>query len=145
MSLLFGSLASAQSLPDGPGKQLFEAVCSTCHEPTKVLGKQMTRPQWKEKVIEMLQELPEVTEKERGDISEYLARSFPKKVNPNKATEKELLDVLEIPEKDARAIVQYREFQGIFKEGLFKSADDLKKVPTLDFSKIDPVKNRLEF
>src|SRR5262249_49952726 len=46
--ILFGFGARAQSLPDGQGKQTFEVICSVCHEPTKVLDKQMTRAQWKD-------------------------------------------------------------------------------------------------
>jgi Helix-hairpin-helix motif len=44
------------------------------------------------------------------------------------------------PEKDAEAVVHYRE-----QKGAFYSAEDLKKVPGFDSAKVEAVKNRLEF
>jgi competence protein ComEA len=42
--------------------------------------------------------------------------------------------------KESAAIVKYRT-----ENGPFKSTDDLKKVPDLDFRKIETKKNRLAF
>jgi hypothetical protein len=45
---------SAQSapspLPDSPGKEVFESVCSLCHTPDTAVGKHWTRTQWEAKV-----------------------------------------------------------------------------------------------
>jgi competence protein ComEA len=137
---LLASLATAQKLPDKPGRELFEAVCSECHDPTKVMGQRKTRAEWQAKVTEMLQEDPDVSEAERETIVNYLAASFPKPTNVNKATANELRTALEVSAKDADAIIQYRE-----QNGNFRSADDLKKVPGLDAAKIDANKEHLEF
>jgi competence protein ComEA len=137
---LMASIAAAQSLPDGPGKELVETICSECHEPTRVIGQQRTKADWQLKVTEMLQEDQDVTQIERDSIINYLAAHFPKKVNVNKAAAKELETGLELSSKEAEAIVRYRE-----EKGGFKSVDDLKKVPGLDAAKVEARKERLEF
>src|SRR6266516_2845167 len=109
--VFFSSSAAAQSLPDGPGKDVFESVCSLCHSPTAPMGKQWTRMQWEAKVIEMLQEEPEVTAEERAAIVEYLSTNFKPggRIYINKAKAKDLETALEVSTKDAEAIVRYRD------------------------------------
>ena len=137
-----GAGLQAQSLPDGPGKDVFESVCSLCHSPTAPMGKQWTKPQWESKVIEMLQEEPGVTAQERAAIVEYLASNFKPggKIYVNKAAAKDLETALDLSSKDAEAIVRYRN-----ERGSFRTLDDLKKVPGLDAAKVDAKKDRLEF
>jgi competence protein ComEA len=132
----------AQSLPNGPGKETFESVCSLCHAPTAPMGKQWTRLQWEAKVIEMLQEEPDVTPEERAAIVEYLSANFKPggKIYINKASAKDLGAALEISAKDAEAVIRYRE-----QNGNFKTLDDLKKVPGLEPAKIQAKKELLEF
>ena len=131
-----------QNLPDGPGKETFESVCSLCHSPTAPMGKQWTRTQWESKVIEMLQEEPDVTAAERTAIIEYLAANFKPggKIYINKAAAKDLVTALEISPQEADAVVRYRE-----EKGEFKSFDDLKNVPGLDSIKIANKRDRLLF
>src|SRR5437773_4006985 len=133
--------AVGQNLPDGPGKETFESVCSLCHSPTAPMGKQWTKTQWEAKVIEMLQEEPDVTAQERAAIVEYLAANFKPggKIYINKAAAKDLAAALEVSALEAEAIVRYREEKGL------KSLDDLKKIPGLDPAKLEAKKNRLEF
>jgi competence protein ComEA len=106
------------------------------------MGKQWTRPQWEAKVIEMLQEEPDVTKEERAAIVEYLSTNFKPggKIYINKARAKDLETALEIPADDAAAIVRYRD-----KNGDFKTLDDVKKVPGLDAAKVQAKKDLLEF
>jgi competence protein ComEA len=139
--LLLGWTAGAQSLPDGPGKDTFQMVCSMCHSPTAVIGKQGTKQWWQSKVTEMLQEVTDVPDSDVNAIVSYLAKNFPiVKVNVNKASAKDLETGLELTAKESTAIVEYRE-----SNGSFKSIDDLKKVPGLDAVKIESKKDRLEF
>jgi competence protein ComEA len=135
-----GASVAQDALPDGPGREVFQSVCSECHEPARAAAKQWTRAQWKDKVLEMLQEAPDVTEMEREQIVEYLSRNFAKKVNVNKAPAAEIAATLEIPTKDAASIVAYREAQGGF-----KSLEDLKKVAGLDARVVESNKRRVEF
>jgi competence protein ComEA len=132
---------SAQTLPDGPGKDTFQMVCSMCHSPTAVIGKQGTKQWWQAKVTEMLQEVTDVPESDVDTIVNYLAANFPIiKINVNKASATQLETGLELTAKESEAIVQYRSSNGDF-----KSIDDLKKVPGLDAVKIESKKDRLEF
>jgi virginiamycin B lyase len=68
------------ALPEGPGKELVEAVCTACHTLERVVAKRATKAEWQDKVLEMLQEDPDVTQQERDQIVEYLAKAFPPKV-----------------------------------------------------------------
>jgi len=131
----------AQTFPDGPGKETFQAVCSRCHAPDAVIGKQGSRQWWQSKVTEMLQEDTDVQESDVDTIVAYLAKNFPiVKINVNKARALDLETGLELTAKESEAIVQYREAKGNF-----KTLDDLKKVPGLDAVKIESKKDRLEF
>lgn len=132
--------APAQSLPEGPGKELVEVVCSSCHSTERIVDKHWTRPQWQDKVLEMLQEETDVTQAERDRIVDYLAKSFPARVNVNKATAKDIETGLELSAENAAAIVRYRE-----QNGGFTAIGDLKKVPGVDAAKIEARKDRLEF
>jgi competence protein ComEA len=137
------SLAAAgQSLPEGPGKDLVEAVCTACHTLERVAARHSTKAEWQDKVLEMLQEDPDITQQERDRIVEYLAKNFRpvEKVNVNKASASDLAETLAIPAKDADAIVHYRE-----KNGSFKTIDELKKVPGLDVAKLELKREQLEF
>jgi competence protein ComEA len=133
--------AFGQALPDGPGKETFQAICSRCHAPDAVIGKQGTKQWWQSKVTEMLQEDTDVSESDVDTIVAYLAKSFPVvKINVNKAAAKDLETGLELTDKESEAIIQYRAAKGSF-----KTLDDLKKVPGLDAVKIESKKDRLEF
>lgn len=127
-------------MPDGPGKNLVEAICSTCHTTERIFAQQLTKPQWEAKVLEMLQEEPDVTQPERDKIVEYLALHFPARVNANKASARELETVLEISPEGAAAIVRYRT-----QNGSFKTIGDLKKVPGLDAAKIESKRELIDF
>ena len=70
---------SPPALPEGPGKELVEAVCTTCHTLERVVAKRATKAEWQDKVLEMLQEEPDITQQERVRIVEYLAKAFPPK------------------------------------------------------------------
>jgi competence ComEA-like helix-hairpin-helix protein len=106
------------------------------------MGKQFTKPQWELKIIEMLQEEPDVTAEERATILEYLSAHFKPggKIYINKAGAKDLQAALEVSASDAEAIVRYRD-----DKGAFKTFDDIKNVPGFDPSKIQAKKDHLEF
>lgn len=133
-------IVHAQSLPDGPNKDLVDAVCTACHDSERIVRQHKTKAEWQDKVLEMLQECPDVVQQERDRIVEYLAKNFFKKVNVNKAPSKDIAAALEIPDKDADAIVRYRE-----QKGNFKTLDDLKKIPGIDPATLEAKKERLEY
>jgi cytochrome c5 len=83
LAVAAGGRSSAQppppALPDGPGKELVEAVCTACHTLERVVAKRATKAEWQDKVLEMLQEDPDITQQERDQIVNYLAKAFPPK------------------------------------------------------------------
>jgi len=139
---LWACAAAAQKLPDNPGRELFETICTECHTTDRVVGQQKSRAEWQAKVTEMLQEDQDVTQAERDTIVNYLAVSFskPGRINVNKAAAKELETTLELTSKDAEAIVRYRQ-----EKGVFKTLDELKKVPGINTAKLEANKERVEF
>jgi competence protein ComEA len=143
LSLVFliATGAGAQTLPDAPGKETFQMVCSMCHSPNAVIGKQGTKQWWQSKVTEMLQEETDIPSSDVDSIVDYLATNFPiVKINVNKASAKDLETGLELTAKESESIVAYREAKGSF-----KTIDNLKKVPGLDATEIESKKDRLEF
>jgi competence protein ComEA len=132
--------SKGEGLPDGPDKALVAAVCSECHTTERIAAQQLTKAQWADKVLEMLQEAPDVKQSERDRIVEYLGKNFPAHANVNKATAKELQAVLEISPESAGAIVSYRQ-----QNGRFKTLDELKKVPGVDAAKLDAKRDIIDF
>jgi competence protein ComEA len=131
-------------LPDGPGKDELVKVCSPCHEPNRAAAFRLTREGWEATVADMKWRGAKGTDEEFAAIVEYLATNFlgeaAPKLNMNRATSIELESVLSLLRKEAAAVIAYRD-----KVGGFKSIDDLKKVPGLDFKKIEAGKDRIIF
>jgi DNA uptake protein ComE-like DNA-binding protein len=85
-------------------------VCSMCHLPDAVIGKQGSKQWWQSKVTEMLQESTDIPASDVDTIVAYLAKNFPiVKINVNKARALDLETGLELTAKESEAIVQYRE------------------------------------
>jgi competence protein ComEA len=133
-------VAQAAPFPQNPGREIFEIICSSCHQPTVVLDKRWTKEAWQTKVTEMLQEEVDVTETERKQIVDYLSKSFPDRVNVNTATAAELERIAQIPGDSASAIVAHRAATGTL-----KTIEDVKQVPGVDAARVEEKKDRLEF
>lgn len=130
----------AQStLPEAPAKKTFESVCGACHDVGTAIGKHHTRAEWDAVVDTMANRGAQATDQQFDAILDYLAKYFGA-VNVNRATAKEIADSLEIPSKDADAVVQYRTANGEFKD-----LDGLKKVPGVDAAAIEQRKDRVVF
>ncbi len=139
----FASIATAQtpSAPrDAEAKALLERTCTKCHKLTSTLSQRNSKERWSAVVDDMIARGAEATDAEINTLVNYLAKNFGSKVNVNKAAAEELATVLELPQAGASAIVEYRE-----KYGNFKSLDDLKKVPELNWKAIESKKDRLDF
>ena len=79
------------------------------------------------------------TEDELSLVAEYLSK-YLGKVSVNTATAKEVQDGLKISEKDAQAIVSWRE-----QHGKFKNFEEVRKVPGLDAAKIGDKRGWMSF
>jgi competence protein ComEA len=140
---LFLSVAKAQEkLPAGPGRETMKRICGACHSAENVAGMTNTREEWSALVGEMVADGAQGTDDEFNEIVDYLAATFPKnpKVNVNKASAKELESGLELTSKEAEVMVHYRE-----EKGIFKSIEDVERVPGVDAKKIEAKKDRLSF
>ena len=134
--------ASGEGLPDGPGKDVVVRVCSTCHEPIRAASVRLTREGWTDVIEDMKKRGAKGSDPDFQAVLEYLATNFlgeaPKPINVNTAPAIDLESVAGLLRREAAAVIEYRD-----KNGPFKTLDDLKKVPGLDFKKIDTRRDRL--
>jgi competence protein ComEA len=140
---LFAGSASA-ALPDGPGKDVTVKVCGHCHSPEKATSLHQSSEAWENTVSKMANMGAQATDEEFNTIVAYLSKNFgpeaPPPVNLNTATAVDLESSLALLKSEAAAIIQYRS-----EKGNFKSIDDLRNVPGLDFKKIESNKSRITF
>jgi len=143
----FRIFARAQ-LPDGPGRDTVMKVCGACHAPEQTAQLRQDRGAW-QATIQKMSEMSDsgsldATPEELNQVLEYLSKTFPQEaiqpLNLIKATAVELESVLGLLRKEAGAILEYRA-----RKGPFKSIEDLKKVPGVDFKKIEAKKDRVIF
>jgi len=127
---------SGEGLPDGPGKDVTVRACAPCHEARRAASARLTREGWAAVIESMRLRGAKVSEDDFPVILDYLATNFlgeaPRPLNLNTAAQIDLEAGGGLLRREAAAVIQYRE-----KHGRFKSIDDLKNVPGLDFAKID--------
>jgi len=143
LAVFSAGLAKAD-LPPGPGRDETLKVCGKCHSAEQAASLRQSRTGWEETVSKMVNMGAEGSDDEYEAILVYLTKNFgpeaPKPVNVNKATPVEIESTLALTRAESAAIVQYRADKGDF-----KSLDDLKNVPGLDFKKIEAKKARITF
>ena len=127
---------SGEGMPDGPGKDVMVRACGVCHEPRRAASVRLTREGWSVVIEGMIARGAKVSDEEFPVVLEYLATHFlgeaAQPVNVNTAPQIDLEAVAGLLRREAAALIEYRE-----KHGPFKTLEDLKNVPGLDFSKID--------
>ncbi len=143
LAVFSAGLAKAD-LPPGPGRDETLKVCGKCHSAEQAASLRQSRTGWEETVSKMVNMGAEGSDDEYEAILVYLTKNYgpeaPKPVNVNKATPVEIESTLALTRAESAAIVQYRADKGDF-----KSLDDLKNVPGLDFKKIEAKKARITF
>ena len=127
---------SGEGLPDGPGKDVTVKACAPCHEARRAASVRLTRDGWAAVIDGMRKRGAPVTDEDFPVVLDYLSTHFlgeaAQPLNLNTATQIDLEAAGGLLRREAAAVVQFRE-----KHGRFKAIDDLKKVPGLDFKKID--------
>jgi competence ComEA-like helix-hairpin-helix protein len=123
-------LAGQTQLPEGPGKEATRKICSNCHDIETVTAARRTKIGWQQMVEDMAGRGAEGSDEELAAIVTYLA-TFYGKVNVNTASADELRKALGLSEKEALAIVSWRE-----KNGKYSSFDQLQKTPGVDAEKL---------
>ena len=133
---------SGEGLPDGSGKAEMVKMCSLCHQPVRAASLRLTREGWQGVLEDMVKRGAKGTDDDRTKVLEYLTTNFlgeaPRPINVNSAPQIDLESVIGLLRSEARALVTYRE-----KNGPCAAIDDLKKVPGLDFKKIEAAKDRI--
>jgi competence protein ComEA len=139
----FAGIALAD-IPPGPGHDETVKVCGKCHSAEQAASLRQSRTGWEETVSKMVNMGAEGSDNEFEAVLTYLTKNFGpetvKPVNVNTATAVEIESVLGVTRTESAAIVKYRT-----DNGSFKTIDDLKSVPGLDFSKIEKKKALLTF
>ena len=146
--ILSASLTSAvwaQDLPAGEGRDTLKKVCTQCHDIDSIPRLRYTRSDWANLVFSMKDMGADATGAELDQIIDYLAKNFGKgsevkKTNVNSASAKEIEAALGFTTKESEAIVLYR-----MKNGDYKDIDTVKKVEGVDASKVQSVKDKIEF
>jgi len=150
-SLLFAAIAvatvapmAAQNLPDAPGKAETVKVCSGCHEVTRATSLHLDRAGWQSEMEKMISLGAKGSPEDFESILNYLSKNYPAeevpKVRINSARPIELDAGLTLRRSESAAIVAYRS-----KHGPFKSIEDLKNVPGIDYAHILAKKDRITF
>jgi len=68
----------AQDLPDGPGKETVQTVCTVCHGLEDIVSSKRTKAEWKELVDKMVSFGAQAKDEEIEAIVNYLAKNFGK-------------------------------------------------------------------
>ncbi len=138
------SASQSKPLPDGPGKEEAQKLCSGCHELERSFSTHQDRAGWQRTVEKMVAFGMKSTEKEISTLLDYLVEHFPAEdvppINVNSAAAIDFESGLSLKRSQAAAIIAYRN-----KNGPFKSLKDLKKVPGINAAKIEERKDRLIF
>src|SRR4051794_40675030 len=86
--------AAAQTLPNGPGKEVVEKMCTACHGLENVVRARMTKERWNGVVDDMISRGAVGTDDEFDQVINYLAANFGRpaaqNVNVNKASAADL-------------------------------------------------------
>lgn len=128
-------------LPAGPGRDATLKVCSGCHHVRIVASLRLTRDGWAGVVKDMVKQGATGTDEELAQVLDYLSANFlgeaPRPINVNTAPAIDLESVIGLLRSEAKALIAYRE------KTPCKAIDDLKKVPGLDFKKIEAARDRI--
>jgi competence protein ComEA len=128
--------SDAQVLPDGPGRAELQKVCGTCHQAERSAAVRLTREGWEGVIGDMIARGARGTDEELGAVLDYLSKHFlgeaARPLNINRANNVELESVAGLTRKEAAALLKWRT-----DTGFCKALEDLKKVPGLDYKKIE--------
>jgi len=135
----FAAQEQAGPLPEAPGKEVVLKVCANCHEIETVIGNRRTKLGWQQSVDDMIARGAEGSNDDMEAVVAFLTTYFGK-VNVNTATVQDLEKTLELSEKEAQAIVSYRE-----RNTKLKDFEELKKVPGVSAEKLQAKRGLIAF
>ena len=139
-----GALLLRADIPAGPGKDETVKYCATCHSAEQAVSLRQGQQEWAATIDKMVGMGAKIPDASYDPILSYLTKHFgadaPLPIKVNKASAVDLESLMLLKRSEAAAIIQYRT-----EHGDFKSIDDLKKVPGLDFKKVEAKKDLLVF
>jgi len=142
LTMLAGTIYA--DLPEGPGKAATVRICGSCHSPERAASLHQSRSAWEDTIVKMMKLGAQGSDEELEAVLRYLSTYFapepPRPLNINKARAVDLEAGLLLLRSQAEAVIDYRN-----KNGDFRSVEDLRKVPGLDFQKVESRKARLVF
>ncbi|MGH9255809.1 MAG: ComEA family DNA-binding protein [Vicinamibacterales bacterium] len=131
--------AQSKGLPDAPGRESVDRLCTMCHGVEYITDTERTVPLWRDTLDLMKGYGAVATDDEWKTIADYIVANLAL-LDVNKATAEDIGAFFAVGEKVATNVVAYRD-----KQGGFKAIEDLKKAPDLDGNKVDALKARLIF
>ena len=133
-------VAGQQAAPaDDPAAAVFANTCAKCHDGARITAMRRTSAEWEDIIKKMIEKGAQGSEKDFETIYDYLLRTYGK-LFINAAPPTEIVTILGLSEKDAKAIVAYRDSKGPFAD-----FDAVKKVPDIDVKKLDERKDAVAF
>jgi competence protein ComEA len=114
------------SASDDPAAAVFAQTCAKCHDGARITAMRRTSAEWEDVIKKMIEKGAQGSEKDFETIYDYLLRNYGK-VFINSAPPSEIVTILALSQKDAQAIVAYRDSKGPFAD-----FDAVRKVPDID-------------
>ena len=129
-----------KSPEDVKAEETFTRNCVKCHPADRINGSRRTRTQWEEVMTTMQTARGAIVADEDWDvILNYLVKEHGR-VNVNRATIDDLVEVLGVTSQTADSIVKYRK-----EHGNFEDYDAFAKVPGLDLGKLEKKRDAISF
>jgi len=75
-AVFLSSPVLAQQLPDGPGREILETQCTTCHKLEIIVDKRNDAKEWRRLVMEMIDRGAEITDEQVPVVVDYLATNW---------------------------------------------------------------------
>jgi competence protein ComEA len=137
--VLTGAQEKSAAPEDAKAKATLEKMCVGCHELDVVTATRRTQAGWQQNVEDMVSRGAEGSGQDGAAVVAYLTK-FYGKVNVNTASQQQLQAVLELTDKEAQAIVAYRD-----RNGKIKDFDQLVSVPGVNAEKLKGNRSLIAF
>ena len=132
-------LPAQTELPNAPGREQVKKICGNCHEIATVISSRHTGIGWQQITDDMVSRGAEGTDEEIATVVAYLTAQFGK-LNVNTASAENLEKMLGLSEKEAGAILAYRD-----RTGKIKNFDELERIPGIEPEKLRGKRNLIAF
>ena len=140
LPLAFISFAYAQDIPDAPGKDTVQRICTACHDLGAITSMNGGADIWQSVADDMKSRGADGSDEDFKTIVAYLAKYYGPTVHINTDSAASLQTSLGLTADEAAAIVKYRT-----DKGNFATWDDVMKVPGVDTSKLKGLQARIKF